>query len=97
MPDFAALLHRKNADVISHLATHTVSAEGGLGFRGIFLREYAESNGIEGMRPVVTCSARDACGVQHVDRLVVGRDLYRVIGLEPDGTGLVRIILEFLE
>lgn len=94
MPDFADLLARKNAAVIDHLSTATVTARGVSPFRAIFQREYVESQGIEGFRPTITCHECEARGVRHVDQVLVDGGLYRVIGREPDGAGLVRIILE---
>lgn len=97
MPPFEDLRGRKNADVIEHLSTTTVCSAGSVSFRAIFRDEYVESQDIEGTQPVLTCLAKDACTVEHVDELVVEQSLYRVVGREPDGTGLVRIILELLQ
>ena len=51
---------------------------------GIFESQFVEVNGIEGVRPVFTCAAKD----------VVNLGQYKVAGVQPDGTGLTSLILE---
>lgn len=63
---------------------------------GLMDLAYAEPLGnlVEGSTPVFTCAAIDVGTVAHGASLTVsGRD-YKVVGVEPDGTGIVVLRLE---
>lgn len=55
--------------------------------------EYVETNGMAGTRPVATCDANDACTIERGDDLVIRQALHRVVDIEQDGTGWLRLIL----
>ena len=52
------------------------------------------ANGIEGVRPVFTCAAKDVVNLGHEKTLVINDTKYKVAGVQPDGTGLTSLILE---
>ncbi len=62
----------------------------------IFDRAYigALANVVEASGPVFTCAAEDIPGVKHGDTFVIDSTTYKVVGVEPDGTGVVLIRLE---
>tara|TARA_R110000803_G_scaffold33226_1_gene72838 strand:- start:47 stop:319 length:273 start_codon:yes stop_codon:yes gene_type:complete len=61
---------------------------------GIFESQFVEVNGIEGVRPVFTCAAKDVVNLGHEKTLVINDLTYKVAGVQPDGTGLTSLILE---
>jgi hypothetical protein len=63
---------------------------------GIFDRAYLEplGNGVEGSAPVFTCAAADIPASTQGDTLVIASATYKVVGVEPDGTGIVVLRLE---
>ena len=71
-----------------------VCGAGSLRFTAIVDDEYVELQGIDGTRPVLTCAANDVCSVESGDSLLLRGGVYRVVAPEPDGTGIVRLILE---
>lgn len=63
----------------------------------IFDNEYFEANysvGVEGTEPFALVRASDVPDVLQNDRLKIATTTYRIRGVEPDGTGLVRLKLE---
>lgn len=63
----------------------------------IFDNEYFEANysvGVEGTEPFALARASDLPEVLQNDRLEIATVTYRIRGVEPDGTGLVRLKLE---
>jgi len=60
----------------------------------IFDREFIEFGEVEGFAPIATCPLADVPGIDHDAVLSDAGDVYRVVGIEPDGQGLVRLILE---
>lgn len=63
---------------------------------GIFDRAYAEPiDGIvEGTRPVFMCASASVPGAAHGDELEIDGTIYVVRGVQPDGTGVVLLVLE---
>lgn len=68
----------------------------GVAVDGILDETYLEPLGnlVEGRSPVFTCAAADVPAVAHGQTLVVGARTFKVRGVEPDGTGIVRLRLE---
>ena len=75
-------------------ATYTPAGGSAATVNGIFDNGFADPLGIEGGAPRFTCVAADVAGVAHGDALAVDGTTYRVVGVEPDGTGLVALKLQ---
>lgn len=65
---------------------------------GIFDNEYAllplGLPGVESNQPQFLCKAADVPGVMHGQSLDVNDTAYIIRGVQPDGTGMVRLIIE---
>jgi hypothetical protein len=51
-------------------------------------------NMAEASAPVFTCAEADVAAVKHGDTLAVASRTYKVVGVEPDGTGVVVLRLQ---
>ena|SRR4030067_1899703 len=51
------------------------------------------STGIESALPAATCKTSDVASVKHNDTLVINSITYYVSGIQPDGTGITKLIL----
>ncbi len=60
----------------------------------IFDASFDDPLGIAGAFPRAVCSAGDVTGVVHGDTLVIGSTTYKVVGVKPDGTGVVILTLQ---
>ena len=69
---------------------------GGVTMRGIFDAAYAESLSIASASPSLLIDAAEAADVSLTrgNAVTVDRVGYTVTGIHPDGTGMVRLILE---
>ena len=92
---------------ITHDTAHGFAREARLAgryrVRGLFDEDYIEIGGAEGRGPAFTCAESDlpdglAGNVRHGDELIVqatrGALRYSVVGVQPDGHGEVRLLLE---
>lgn len=61
---------------------------------GIFDSYFVDPLGIEGNSPRFICASSDVSSVAHGDSLVVDSVTYHVVGVEPDGTGVVVLKLQ---
>lgn len=65
---------------------------------GIFDAEYQlvalGTPGIEGAAPVFLCAAAAVPGATHGQTLTIDGTVYTIRGVQPDGTGLVLLILQ---
>jgi hypothetical protein len=68
--------------------------DGSTTVNGILDRDYVEIGNVEGEFPVFTCVASDVSGVVHGKTLVANSTSYVVRGAQPDGTGLITLVLE---
>jgi hypothetical protein len=71
-----------------------VASLNSVAFNGILGKHYVTINDVETSAPSFTCIATDVSTVKHGDVLVVRGITYHVIGIHPDGTGIVVLILE---
>ena len=60
----------------------------------IFDASFDDPLGIAGAFPRAICAAKDVIGVVHGDTLVVELTTYKVVGVKPDGTGVVILTLQ---
>ena len=77
---------------------NAVLAWGSLSARGVFGNEYTEILGMANTQPTFRCMASDLAGMTTgqtvtVDYADTATD-YTVRAVEPDGTGLLRLVLE---
>ena len=61
---------------------------------GIFDAAYFEASGIQGNQPVFICPTASVPAARHGDILVRSGVTYKVVGVEPDGTGITLLRLE---
>lgn len=71
----------------------TVTLDGIIEVNGIFDEEFIESNFIETKKPTFTYAENDY-PVEINSEIVRGLKTYLVKGIEPDGTGITRLVLE---
>jgi hypothetical protein len=66
----------------------------GLPVDGIFDRPYIDTQEVSGYQPSLTCRSTDIDNVLEDDPVMIDGVSYRVSGVEPDGTGITKLILE---
>ncbi len=93
---FAALQTRLNSAQIKHLADKTLLV-GGNEVTGIFNNNYVDPFNVETMSTMFFCKVADVEYVKHEDIVIDGLKVYMVRGVQPDGNGMVRLILELLQ
>jgi len=71
----------------------TANYNSGTTIKGIFSNGYVEVGGIESKRPLFTCAAADVSGVNHGKSLVVNGTTYSVVGVQPDDTGFMTVMV----
>jgi hypothetical protein len=82
------------ADDITKTATFTPSGGNARTVHGQFDNGFVNRFGVvEDLAPQFTCVHARVSGVAHGDALTVESTDYTVIGIEPDGTGLVTLRL----
>ena len=60
---------------------------------GIFDQEYLQTLGVDSANPVFVCRAADVSGVAKGQTLTVNSVGYSIVGIHPDGTGVVALEL----
>jgi hypothetical protein len=85
---------------VEHLASYftdfgTDAVIGGASVRGVFDNEYVTSLGlVDGTHPVFLASSSAVSSSSVGDLITVGGVSYSIGRVEPDGTGMTRLILE---
>lgn len=59
----------------------------------IFDTDFLASLGIETNKPTALCKSSDVASAVHGDTMVIGSTTYKIIGIQPDGTGITIVIL----
>jgi len=76
----------------------TATYNGSTSVNGIFDAEYFEPDagfaGIQSAQPVFLCRTVDVASAAHGQTLVVASVNYKIVGVEPDGTGMTLLKLE---
>jgi hypothetical protein len=64
--------------------------------RGVFDNAFVDAGGLGayGTQPIFTCASADLAGVQVGQSATVQATAYRIVGIEPDGTGVSVVRLE---
>lgn len=92
---FASIEARINNAVLAHLANVTATV-GGVSVSAIFDNGYNAVMGIDGSTPVITAKSSDVSSAVRGTAVVVDGVSYTVQGIEPDGLGITRLILELV-
>lgn len=84
--DFTAFF---NTDEHATAATYEGST-----VNGVFDREYSAVLGLEANTPTFTCDESDVSDIAHGDTITIDGTDYTVREIQPDGTGVVVLVLE---
>jgi len=91
---FAALQTRVTGSIAEKLANETMTINAAA-VDGILTSEYVTVEFVESKKPVFLCKSSDVVGVAHGDDVVASDSTaYKVRGIQPDGTGMTKLILE---
>jgi hypothetical protein len=92
---FAALNDRLNAAVVDRLGNAEATI-GGSVVPGIWRQAYTETAGgmAAGSSPVFDCMAAAVPSIARGNAVVIAAANYTVVGIEPDGSGWVSLILQ---
>jgi len=75
----------------------TATYNGATTVNGIFDNEYFEigsgTPGMEGSQPSFICRAADVSAAAQGDTLLINSITYTVVAVQPDGNGMVRLVL----
>lgn len=75
--------------------TAAVYSGSGETINGILDTEYEEPMGrVQAYKPVFTCRTSDVASASHGQTLTIGATVYKIRGVEPDGTGITLLKLE---
>lgn len=98
MVDFAVLEDRLNAAALAKLANCTATVGGGAAISGIFDAAYLDALGMSGSKPSLSCASADVSTAAQGTAVVVTYKAvvtnYTVCGIQPDGTGMTRLLLQ---
>lgn len=61
--------------------------------RVLFQNGFVVVNGVETTAPMTECLDTDVAGVAHGDTITVGGVTYSIIGIQPTGSGITKLIL----
>ncbi len=65
---------------------------------GIFDKEFFEVAGdlaaADSSQPIIVCRSIDVLEAERNSMIEIGDDVYKVVGVEPDGTGITALLLE---
>ena len=60
----------------------------------IFDEQYVDALGVESSQPAATCESAMVDGVEQNDMLTISGRGFRIIGVQPDGTGVTVLRLQ---
>lgn len=78
-----------NTDDFGIVATYQGSS-----INGIFDFQFVEINGVEATRPTFLTTVKDMPDNPHDNTIVIDSINYTIIGHQPDGVGIILLILE---
>jgi len=90
---FNNLRQKLNNSVIQKLSDAVVSVKGN-SFNGIFTREYIETHGFTGYKPILKCLAEDSKMICLDDKILIDNVEYIARERQPDGYGWIIFMLE---
>lgn len=75
--------------------TAAVYSGSGATINGVLDAEYLEPMGrVQASTPVFACATADVASATHGQTLTIGATVYKIVGVEPDGTGMTVLRLE---
>lgn len=84
-------LYLRTAD----FGTAAVYSGSGATINGILDADYDEAMGrVQASTPLFACATADVANATHGQTLTVGATVYKIVGVEPDGTGMTVLRLE---
>lgn len=87
----------EDIDVFFSTDEHALQAiviESGTVITGIFDRPYTDALDVQGFSPSLTCRTADVCELRRGRLIEIQNTVYKVVTVEPDGTGVSRVQLE---
>ena len=91
---FAALQTRVTGAIAEKLANETMTINAAA-VDGILTSEYVTVEFVESKKPVFICKSSEIVGIAHGDNAIASDSTaYKVRGIQPDGTGMTKLILE---
>lgn len=94
MPMPFAALETKVTDAIAGKLANATMTINSSAVGGIFTNEFVTVDYVESRKPVFICKSADVIGVSHGSDAVTDNEVYKVRGIQPDGTGITKLILE---
>lgn len=94
---FAALQTNVNASIVAKLANETMTVNS-VAVDGIFGNEFVMVDYVESRKPVFTCKSADLINISNGTIAVASDSVttYKVRSVQPDGTGLTKLVLELM-
>ncbi len=86
-----------DSDILEALgdsATITEPGQDPVQVQGVFENDYIEINGVESVYPLFSCLQSEVGSVAHGWGLSYDGSSYKVVGKEPDGMGMITLVLE---
>ena len=91
---FAALQTRVTGAIAEKLANETMTINAAA-VDGILTNEYVTVEFVESKKPVFLCKSSEIVGIAHGDNAIASDSTaYKVRGIQQDGTGMTKLILE---
>ena len=72
----------------------TLTVNGVADFEHLMINE--ASNDVSGYQPVLNCKTTDILSIEPDDSVEINNKNYRIIDIQPDGTGMSKIILRIV-
>jgi hypothetical protein len=93
---FAALEARTASAVLRRLSNADATLPGGVVVPVVFDAPHADALGglMESSKPTVLGRTADLSAIDHDAELSIDGNVWRVVGVQPDGTGMTRLMLE---
>lgn len=90
-------MFEEDLDVFLNTDEHAIEAiviESGNVITGIFDRPYTDALDVQGFSPSLTCKSADVGELRRGRLIEIESTVYKVVNVEPDGTGISRVQLE---
>lgn len=78
-----------DADDFAEVATFA-----GASVSGIFDNQFVDVHGVESYKPVFVLPEADVSSIAHGDTITIRSVVFKVVGIQADGTGLTTLVLD---